>query len=185
MWICTKKLGVSQAQPWFCSQPSCQCNSLNGTRKAVHHAESSNASTTQSVPTATAAFAKATAVPPCGTPCGAPAPIEALPTRAAALGLPPRATRWTDSAAGAAAPPSTAAEEDETAIVVEGSDLKHVQRAFLEASPHLRRPVHSPMVILLGISVFGAVMSLVSFCRGNRSQQAEAQGLGTMRESQE
>jgi len=187
MWICTKKLGVSQVQPWFCSQPSCQCNSLNVTKEATRHAGSSNASTTKAVPTATAAFARAEAAPPCGIPCGAPAAIGALPTPATAPGLPTSATQRTDSAAaaGAAAPPSTAAKEDKTAIIVESSDLKHVQRSFLEASPRLRQPVHNPIAILLGISVFGAVMSLVSFCRGNRSQQAEAQGLGAMRESQE
>merc|ERR1712008_124640 len=133
----------------------------------------------------TAAFERAAAAPPCGTPCGAPSAIAALPTPAAAPGPPKSAAQWTDSAAAAAAPPSTAAKEDKTAIIVEHSDLKHVQRSFLEASPRLRQPVHSPIAILLGISVFGAVMSLVSFCRGNRSQQAEAQGLGTMRESQE
>merc|ERR1712204_69754 len=158
----------------------------NVTREATRHAGRSNASTTKAVPTATAAFERAAAAPPCGTPCGAPSAIAALPTPAAAPGLPTSATQWTDSgaAAGVAAPPSTAAKEDKTAIIVEHSDLKHVQRSFLEASPRLRQPVHSPIAILLGISVLGVVMSLVSFCRGNISQQAEAQCLGTMRESQ-
>mmetsp|Transcript_49161 Transcript_49161/g.95033 ORF Transcript_49161/g.95033 Transcript_49161/m.95033 type:complete len:96 (+) Transcript_49161:54-341(+) len=26
MWICSKKGGVPQSKPWFCSQPTCGCN---------------------------------------------------------------------------------------------------------------------------------------------------------------
>jgi hypothetical protein len=69
---------------------------------------------------------------------------------------------------------------------VESSNLKPVQRAFLESSPHLRQSVHSLAAVLLGITVFAAMVSFVSFRRANRSQQPEAQiYLGTSRASQE
>jgi len=163
MWVCTKKAGVSQAQPWFCSQPSCQCNQLETTSTLAHHAGSGNSSAIRAVPATTPPLVKAPTDPPCGTACGGPAALAA------------------------AAQPSNAAPKVTTdAIIVESSNLKHVQRAFLESSPHLRQPVHSPAAVLSGITIFAAMVSFVSFCRGNRSQQPEAQSyLGTMRESQE
>ena len=164
MWVCTKKAGVSQTQPWFCSQPSCQCNQLATTSTLAHHAGSGNSSAVRAVPATTPPLVKApTTDPPCGTACDG------------AIAL------------AAAAQPSNAAPKVATdAIIVESSDLNHVQRAFLASSPHLRQPVQSPAAVLLGITVFAALVSFVSFCRGNRSQQQEAQSyLGTMRESQE
>jgi len=187
MWVCTKKAGVAQAQPWFCSQPSCQCNRLETTSTLAHLTGSGNASATPAVPATTAppVQAQAPGAPPCGTPCGAPAALAALPGPARAPRLP--ATPVTPAVAAAAAAASKAApKEAAAAIIVESSDLQHVQRAFLESSPRLRQPVRSPAAVLLGITVFAAMVSLVSFCRGNRSQQAEAHHvIGTMRESEE
>jgi len=164
MWICSKKAGVSQSNPWFCSQPSCQCNQLETTSTLAHHAGSGNSSAARAVPATTPPLVKApTTDPPCGTACDG------------AIAL-------------AAAQPSNAAPKVATdAIIVESSNLNHVQRGFLESSPHLRQPVRSPAAVLLGITVFAAAMvSFVSFCRGNRSQQPVAPSyLGTMRESQE
>lgn len=188
MWICTKKVGVAQAQPWFCSQPSCQCNQLETTSTLAHNAGSGNASATRAVPATTVPPVQVPGAPPCGTACGAPGSLAASPTPVGAPRFPATpAPPAVAAAAAAAAPPSKAApKEAAEAIIVESSDLKHVQRAFLESSPHLRQPVHSPAAILLGITVFAAMVSLVSFCRGNRSQQAEAEHvLGTIRESQE
>jgi len=161
MWICSKKAGVSQSNPWFCSQPSCQCNQLETTSTLAHHAGSGNSSAARAVPATTPPLVKAPTTP-CGTACDG------------AIAL-------------AAAQPSNAAPKVATdAIIVESSNLNHVQRGFLESSPHLRQPVHSLAAVLLGITVFAAMVSFVSFCRGNRSQQPEAQSyLGTMRESQE
>jgi len=163
MWICSKKAGASQTNPWFCSQPSCQCNQLETTSTLAHHAGSSNSSAIGAALATTPLLVKApTTDPPCGTACDG------------AITL-------------AAAQPSTAVPNVATdAIIVESSNLNHVQRGFLESSSHVRQPVHSPAAILLGITVFAAMVSFVSFCRGNRSQQPEAQSyLGTMRESQE
>jgi len=164
MWVCTKKAGVSQAQPWFCSQPSCQCNQLETTSTLAHHAGSGNSSAVRAVPATTPPLAKApTTDPPCGTACDG------------AIAL-----------SGAAQPSNAAPKVATDAITVESSNLNHLQRAFLASSPHLRQPVQRPAAVLLGISVFAAMVSFVSFCRGSRSQQQEAQSyLGTMRESQE
>lgn len=163
MWICTKKAGVSQAQPWFCSQPSCQCDQLATTSTLAHHASSGNSSTIQAALATTPQSEKAPTNPPCGTACGGP------------------------GALAAAAQPSKAATKIATdSIIVESSNLKPVQRAFLESSPHLRQPVHSLAAVLLGITVLAAMVSFVSFRRANRSQQPEAQiYLGTSRASQE
>jgi len=38
MWICTKKDGLLQEQPWFCSQPTCGCNGGGTTTAAPTHA---------------------------------------------------------------------------------------------------------------------------------------------------
>jgi hypothetical protein len=164
MWVCTKKAGVSQAQPWFCSQPSCQCNQLETTSTLAHHAGSGNSSAVRAVPATTPPLVKApTTDPPCGTACDG------------AIAL-----------SGAAQPSNAAPKVATDAITVESSNLNHLQRAFLASSPHLRQPVQRPAAVLLGISVFAAMVSFVSFCRGSRSQQQEAQSyLGTMRESQE
>jgi len=163
MWICSKKAGVSQTNPWFCSQPSCQCNQLETTSTLAHHAGSGNSSAILAVPATTPLLVKAPPTnPPCGTACDG------------AMALP-------------AVQPSNAAPKVATdAIIVESSNLNHVQRGFLESPPHLRQHVHSLAAVLLGITVFAAMVSFVSFCRGNRSQQPEAQSyLGAVCESQE
>jgi hypothetical protein len=69
---------------------------------------------------------------------------------------------------------------------VKSSDLKHLQRSFLESSSHLRHPVRSPTAALVSIAVFAAVVSLLSLCRCSRSQQTGAQHfLATTLENQE
>jgi len=163
MWICSKKAGVSQTNPWFCSQPSCQCNQLETTSTLAHHAGSGNSSASRAVPATTPPLGK---VSPTDAPCG---------------------TACDGAMALAAVQPSNAAPKVATdAIIVESSDLNHVQHGFLESSPQLRQRVLSLAAVLVGITVFAAMVSFVSFCRGNRSQQPEAQSyLGRMRESQE
>mmetsp|Transcript_79609 Transcript_79609/g.153884 ORF Transcript_79609/g.153884 Transcript_79609/m.153884 type:complete len:333 (-) Transcript_79609:347-1345(-) len=47
MWICTRKGGVVQAQPWFCSQPTCGCNGGSNPSTPATHAGKANASAIQ------------------------------------------------------------------------------------------------------------------------------------------
>jgi len=97
-----------------------------------------------------------------------------------------QATKRPDAYEAAASPSNAIPKEATDAIYVDSSNLKHMQRAFLESSPHLRQPMPSPAAVLLGITVFSTMVSFVSLCRGNRSRQPEAHSyLGTARESQE
>jgi len=117
MWICMKKDGAFQAQPWFCSQPTCGCNGGGNPSTSAAHAGNANASVTQArvagrasptpaetsqvvatFPASTTPPEKAAATPPCSaqsaptasqTPAGTPQPpaTSAPPTVTTAISL--------------------------------------------------------------------------------------------------
>jgi len=82
--------------------------------------------------------------------------------------------------------PSCTQSKNNGSVTANGSGL-HEQRAFLESSPLLRRRhVHTPIVVLLGVAVFAAMVSLVSLRRSLRLRPPESQHLfGTPLECQE
>jgi len=307
MWICTRKGGALQAQPWFCSQPTCQCNGGGSRNAAVVHRDKARVAgvglpqaiashtpplVAATVPATTAPLITANSVsPPSATvpattaplgkaattlPCGAPAaptvsstqlsattvppthaasvPTREAPKKVAAAsdmaitsghrrqhgkvrGAPPglrlpcaplptpshrfivHACAWVDPATpclvqcnasagwhGAAAIfwcPAGNRDASQMAIPwttwpncsrlknagsarVHRSGLQHVQRSFLESSPHLRQPLRSPIAALSGIAVAAAMVFFLTAWRRKRFQQAEAQHfLGAELENEE